>query len=51
MNLLLTLNAQNQNDFFLNQSFSYNIGYICEETAEPDPCAGLQEYLNEYLLF
>lgn len=45
MSLFLSFKAQSQNDFITSKSFSYHIGSICEETSEPNPCAGIQEYL------
>ncbi len=41
--LFSSLNAQS--NILIGQKFSSNIGSICEETPEPDPCAGLQVYL------
>ncbi|WP_109435326.1 MULTISPECIES: hypothetical protein [Aquimarina] len=41
----LGLNAQNEYDILINQTFISNIGSVCEETPEPDPCAGLEVYL------
>lgn len=45
INLFLILNAQSEADFLINQTFSSNIGFTCEETIEPDDCAGSQIHL------
>lgn len=42
----LASQAQNKDDHILiNQTFTATIGYVCEETPEPNPCAGLEIYL------
>jgi len=41
----LTINAQNELEPLINVEYISNIGYGCEETPEPDPCAGVQMYL------
>ncbi len=44
-NIFLNLEAQNKTDILTNKEYVSNIGYGCEETPEPNPCAGVQKYL------
>ncbi|MGG6231002.1 hypothetical protein [Tenacibaculum sp. SDUM215027] len=44
-NLSLGVNAQNKADILTYKEYVSNIGYKCEETPEPNPCAGIQMYL------
>lgn len=41
----LVLNSQNKSHVLINKTFTAKIGYVCEETHEPNPCAGLEVYL------
>lgn len=43
--IFLNINAQDKVDNLLNGEFISNIGYGCEETPEPNPCAGVEMYL------
>lgn len=36
--------SQNSRDFLVNKTFVSEIGSICEETPDDNPCAGLTEY-------
>ncbi len=42
INSFITLHAQSKNDLLINKTFSINIGSVCEETPEPNPCAGFE---------
>ncbi|KAF9657917.1 hypothetical protein ABHQ57_08840 [Tenacibaculum sp. ZH5_bin.1] len=45
INLFMNVNAQNKTDILTNKEYVSNIGYGCEETPEPNPCAGVKMYL------
>ena len=45
MLLAQNISAQNAAEILVGHTFISNTGYTCMETAEPDPCAGLQAYL------
>lgn len=45
INSFLVINAQSERDLLIDQTFSSNIGSICEETTGDDSCAGSQLYL------
>ncbi len=42
--LVLSISIVSQQSL-INKSFSAKVGYVCEETIEPNPCAGQQIYL------
>ncbi|MCL5247636.1 hypothetical protein M4I21_17595 [Cellulophaga sp. 20_2_10] len=46
--LLVTLSvkAQESTNDLINKSFSTKVGYMCQETDTPNPCAGQQIYLE-----
>ena len=43
--ITMLVNAQSEDSFLIDNTFSAKLGDICEETPEPDPCAGQELYL------
>ena len=46
INSFLVLNAQNEADFLINQTFSSRIASVCEETPDGYDCSGFEVYLT-----
>ncbi len=45
INIFLSINAQDKANNLPSGEFISNIGYECEETPEPNPCAGVEMYI------
>ncbi|SNR16864.1 hypothetical protein [Tenacibaculum jejuense] len=43
--IAINLQAQQTKESLVGKIFSAKVGYICEETPEPNPCAGQQIFL------